>query len=97
MTLDGLIEFYRPYLADETVAVGRRWEDTFKYALKHCRGDTHWRPSIWVNWQRSLSPTASIRNSWTAMSDAGETCRTEPKRYKILPRSTAFIQNNRRL
>ncbi|MGF9566882.1 hypothetical protein AAIH70_25575 [Neorhizobium sp. BT27B] len=39
MTLDGLIQAYRPYLADETVPVRRSWEDTFKYAIKQYRGE----------------------------------------------------------
>lgn len=34
VTLGELMELYRPHLLDETVAVRRSWEDTFKYTLK---------------------------------------------------------------
>lgn len=34
MTLGELIDSYRPHLLDETLAMQRSWEDTFKYALR---------------------------------------------------------------
>lgn len=35
MTLEQLIERYRPHLADEPVGVRRSWEEMFRYTLKH--------------------------------------------------------------
>ena len=40
MTLDQLIQRYRPHLADESVGVRRSWEEVFRYTLKHYPGDT---------------------------------------------------------
>jgi hypothetical protein len=34
MTLEDLIERYRPHLMDETVGVRRSWEDTFRLTLR---------------------------------------------------------------
>jgi hypothetical protein len=40
MTLEELIERYRPHLADEPVGVRRSWEEMFRYTLKHYSRDT---------------------------------------------------------
>nr|WP_298104551.1 hypothetical protein [uncultured Shinella sp.] len=40
MTLEELIDRYRPHLVDESVAVRRSWEDVFKYTLRVYSKDT---------------------------------------------------------
>ena len=40
MTLAELIDQYRPYLADESVAVRRSWEEMFTYTVRHYAKDT---------------------------------------------------------
>jgi hypothetical protein len=40
MTLGELIGLYRPHLLDESVAMQRSWEDTFKYTLRLRSKDT---------------------------------------------------------
>ena len=40
MTVDELVERYRPHLADEAVGVRRSWEEMFRYTLKLYPGKT---------------------------------------------------------
>lgn len=40
MTLQDLVDRYRPQLADETVGVRRSWEEVFKYTFRHYPADT---------------------------------------------------------
>jgi hypothetical protein len=40
MTLEELIDRYRPHLADESIGVRRSWEEMFRYTLKHYSRDT---------------------------------------------------------
>lgn len=40
MTLEELIDRYRPSLADESVAVRRSWEEMFTQSLRHYSRDT---------------------------------------------------------
>jgi hypothetical protein len=40
MTLQELIDRFRPWLDDESVGLRRSWEEMFKYTLKHFPGGT---------------------------------------------------------
>jgi hypothetical protein len=40
MTLQELVETYRPHLADESIGVRRSWEEVFRYTFKLYPGNT---------------------------------------------------------
>jgi hypothetical protein len=40
MTLQELVESYRPHLADESIGVRRSWEEVFRYTFKVYSGST---------------------------------------------------------